>query len=147
MGGWVYIITNKAMPGLLKVGFTTKHPEERAQQLTAAGKTGVPWPYVVEYQWWVEYPRALEQRVHAKLARVRENREWFRCAIEEALAVVEAEIPPRKRTRKPKPTPPTHPEPKKVSEVYTPQPFNTAERICLIALFVVIFGMIIIGLK
>jgi len=37
MKGWVYVITNKAMPSLVKVGFLTKDPGLRAKEL---GNTG-----------------------------------------------------------------------------------------------------------
>ena len=30
MKGWVYIITNKSMPGILKVGFSMKYPAIRS---------------------------------------------------------------------------------------------------------------------
>jgi hypothetical protein len=46
MKGWVYIITNKAMPNILKIGYSTKDPEIRANDLHT---TGVPYRYVVEY--------------------------------------------------------------------------------------------------
>jgi hypothetical protein len=45
--GFVYILINPALPGYIKVGKTTKTPEERAKQLSAA--TGVPTPFVVAY--------------------------------------------------------------------------------------------------
>ncbi len=44
--GWIYIITNKAMPGLLKIGFSTKDPLLRAKELA---NTGSLHAYVVEY--------------------------------------------------------------------------------------------------
>ena len=58
MKGWVYIITNKAMPDLLKVGYSTKDPALRANDLH---NTGVPHRYVVEYDALVEEPYLIEQ--------------------------------------------------------------------------------------
>ncbi|WP_295427803.1 GIY-YIG nuclease family protein [uncultured Thiodictyon sp.] len=33
MKGFVYVMSNKAMPGLVKIGYSTKHPELRAEEL------------------------------------------------------------------------------------------------------------------
>ncbi len=43
--GWVYVITNAAMPGLVKVGYSLKDPSLRARGL---GNTGAPHQYEVE---------------------------------------------------------------------------------------------------
>lgn len=85
MKGWVYVITNKAMPGLIKVGYSLKDPELRAAELN---HTGSPHPYIVEYEVLVEEPRDVEQTVHGRLSDLREGKEWFRCSAEEATAVI-----------------------------------------------------------
>lgn len=89
MLGWVYIFTNKAMPGLVKVGYTTKGPKERARKLD---HSGVPYPYVVEYAVQVEEPHSFEQQVHRNLADCREGKEWFRCSVAHAAAAIDKEI-------------------------------------------------------
>lgn len=86
MRGWVYIITTKSMPELLKVGFTLKDPDIRAKEL---GRTGLPHPYKVEYEVFVNQPRQLEKAVHDKLDKVREGREWFRCSTQMAILVIQ----------------------------------------------------------
>lgn len=73
--GWVYVITNKAMPGLVKVGYSTKDPQLRAAEL---GGTGSPYPYEVEFDILVYEPREVEKCVHRALAEFREGKEWFR---------------------------------------------------------------------
>lgn len=85
MRGWVYIITNKAMPDLLKVGFTLKDPDLRAVEL---GHTGSPHPYVVEYEMMVRNPKDIEQRIHSTLQHVREGKEWFRCSLADAIKAI-----------------------------------------------------------
>jgi hypothetical protein len=87
MKGWVYVISNQAMPGVVKVGYSTKDPELRASELN---NTGAPHPYVVEYEALVEEPRDIEQRVHRNLSGHREGREWFRCSPEFAVSVIQA---------------------------------------------------------
>jgi hypothetical protein len=85
MKGWVYIITNKAMPNLVKVGYSTKDPEMRANELYS---TGVPHRYTVEYDALVNEPYEIEQKVHKLLKDYIENKEWFRCEIVKAVAAI-----------------------------------------------------------
>lgn len=85
MKGWVYVISNKGMPGLVKVGFTTKDPELRADKLR---HTGAAHPYLVEYEMQAEQPRAIEQKAHKLLFSHHEGKEWFRCSLEMAMAAI-----------------------------------------------------------
>ena len=85
MKGWVYIFSNKAMPDLLKVGFSRKDPTLRAIELQ---NTGVPHPYVVEYDALVEEPYLVEQKVHKLLKDHHEDKEWFRCNVTEAIIAI-----------------------------------------------------------
>jgi ribosomal protein L37AE/L43A len=86
MKGWVYIITNKSMPNLVKVGFTTKDDSEsRAKELN---HTNNPHPYVVEYEALVNTARSVEQKAHALLKKYHENKEWFRCDIATAIIAI-----------------------------------------------------------
>lgn len=78
--GWVYVITNESMPGLVKVGVTAKRPEKRAKELD---ETGSPTPYKVETAFlFSEGAEQIEKKAHTLLSniRVRGNREWFRCS-------------------------------------------------------------------
>ena len=86
MKGWVYVISNNAMPGLVKVGFSSKDPDLRASELN---HTGSPHPYVVDYEVLIEHPRDVEQQAHRNLSEFREGREWFRCTPEFAVSVVQ----------------------------------------------------------
>lgn len=85
MKGWVYVITNRAMPGLVKIGFSTKDPELRAEELN---HTGAPHPYQVEYDILIDEPRNFEQAAHAKLRECKEGKEWFRCTSERAIVAI-----------------------------------------------------------
>ncbi len=89
MKGWVYVITNKAMSNLVKVGFTLKDPDLRANELN---HTGTPHPYVVEYEVLVDNPRDIEQATHKYLHSKKEGKEWFRCAPEEAIAWIKSAV-------------------------------------------------------
>lgn len=84
MKGWVYIISNPAIPGVIKVGFSTKDPNERAKELG----TGSPQPYKVEYEVLVNNPQDIEKVTHNSLADNRAGKEWFSCDISIALKAI-----------------------------------------------------------
>lgn len=83
MKGYVYILTNPAMPGIVKVGFTSRTVHGRAGELY---QTGVPMPFVVEHYVCSPDCTALERQMHEALglSRVDAGREFFRCSAEDA---------------------------------------------------------------
>ena len=85
MKGWVYVITNPAMPGLVKIGFSRKDPDLRAEELD---NTGTPHKYRVEYDVLVENPERYERIIHCEFEKNREGKEWFRSTPEEAVAII-----------------------------------------------------------
>jgi hypothetical protein len=91
VAGLVYVLTNPGMPGLVKIGFTTRTMEERLAELSAA--TGVPKAFVVEAVFEHSSPASLERAAHRALSEKRfsSDREFFDCSTEEAIAVVQGE--------------------------------------------------------
>jgi hypothetical protein len=87
MPSWVYVITNPAMPGLVKVGFTDRDPKMRAQELTG---TGLPLPYLVRHSVQVRDGRLVERAAHAALSSHHVGKEWFRCSVEVACSAVDS---------------------------------------------------------
>ncbi len=84
--GYVYVLSNPAMPGLVKVGATTETPMARMRQLDTAG---VPRPFVLEFCLTASDAWAVEERAHNKLSGVRYGKEFFQCEVErEVLAVL-----------------------------------------------------------
>ena len=83
--GWVYILTNEAMPGLVKIGGTMQDPAIHAEELSDS--TAVPIPYVVNYKALVLDPKQIEQEVYGKLdsKRLDDKREFFICEPFEAI--------------------------------------------------------------
>ncbi len=86
--GWIYVLANRAMPGLVKVGFSMKDPTLRAQELQG---TGIPHPFLVTYEALVHDPQDLEQRVHRRLSAHREAKEFFVCDPLTAVNAIRAE--------------------------------------------------------
>lgn len=84
----VYVLSNTAMPGLVKIGHTTKSLRDRMAQLSAA--TGVPKPFELEA--WFPCPPRLARR-HERAIRLHfdsrrtPSREFFSVDVEEALTV------------------------------------------------------------
>ena len=107
--GFLYVLANSAMPGLVKVGKTTRSPTDRAGELS--GVTGIPTPFIVVYEQYFQDCSAAESFVHTHLAnkgyRVSDAREFFNApanvviraiglapgAIDGDIEQVDAEIP------------------------------------------------------
>lgn len=86
--GFVYVMTNQSMPGLVKVGFTTRPPSLRAQELSAA--TGVPGSFVVEYYAEHADARMQEGYFHDDNAQFRvDGSEFFSMSLEAAIDYME----------------------------------------------------------
>ena len=96
MSGWVYIVTNKALPGLVKVGYTTR--VDINQRLREFNQAGLPYPYEKAYALWVEEPRLIEQRVHQALPAHRDYKGWFRCSVERARETIKKIAGPEAET-------------------------------------------------
>lgn len=96
--GFLYVLINPSMPGLAKVGKTTRNPSDRVSELSSA--TGVATPFLLAYQQPVRDCDAAESWVHSELERgghrVSSNREFFSALLHEIVAVIakSAEIAP-----------------------------------------------------
>jgi T5orf172 domain len=81
--GYIYVLSNTEMPGLLKIGQTTRAVADRVAELNAA--TGVPCPFFVEAWFESSDPLSHEAEIHKLLSAGRlPNREFFRVSISEA---------------------------------------------------------------
>lgn len=86
--GYVYILINESMPGLLKVGHTIRDARERARELST---TGVPTPFQVAFEVFAEDCETLERKLQEELYdfRVAANREFFRYPLAKAIQAVQ----------------------------------------------------------
>jgi hypothetical protein len=81
--GFVYILSNQSMPGLLKIGYTTGTATKRANELSRV--TSIPTGFKVEWTLPVSgNPRSVEQTAHAHLARNRHGKEFFKVSLDKA---------------------------------------------------------------
>jgi T5orf172 domain len=82
--GYVYLLSNSRMPGLLKIGCTARPVSERVQELN--GATGVPEPFVVEAYFESSSPEQHEAQIHRRLAAQRvKGKEFFEVDLAVAL--------------------------------------------------------------
>jgi hypothetical protein len=88
--GWVYVLVNSSIPGLAKVGRTSRDPEGRAAELSAV--TGVPTPFVVAFDQHFADCHQAEQVIHDEMDRrgwrAAPNREFFRATASDIVRVV-----------------------------------------------------------
>ncbi|MCZ8151937.1 MAG: GIY-YIG nuclease family protein [Rhodobacteraceae bacterium] len=79
----MYVLSNATMKDVVKSGFTTETPEERASGLSAS--KGVPKKFKVEWSLAVQSDqKAVGQRVHAQLKPKSAGKEFFRVSVEDA---------------------------------------------------------------
>jgi hypothetical protein len=81
-GQWVYVLSNKSMPGILKIGYTKLDPIKRLKQLSTA--TGVVVPFELEFSFKCYNAESLEREIHEYLNeyRINNRREFFKINIE-----------------------------------------------------------------
>ena len=88
---FVYILVNEHVPNLVKFGFSTRDPHDRAAELSAP--TGVPGSWKVYHYWEVEDGYAVEQSIFRKLSAHRlERQEFFRFTAGEAVRIIAREL-------------------------------------------------------
>lgn len=82
--GFVYIMINPAMRGLVKIGLTERTPIDRARDLRG---TAVPDDFIVVYDELVTDSAFVEKRLHKRFDdyRYQPNREFFQIPIREAI--------------------------------------------------------------
>ncbi|PIU76698.1 hypothetical protein COS74_02595 [bacterium CG06_land_8_20_14_3_00_33_50] len=84
----IYILTNEAMPGYVKIGKTNNNIEQRIRELSAS--TSVPLPFTVFYACVVKNAQFVEHQLHDAFDdnRVNPKREFFRVAPERVVAAL-----------------------------------------------------------
>jgi hypothetical protein len=85
----VYVLTNQAMPGMIKVGITGSDTVET--RMKSLDQTGVPLPFQCYYAAEVDDAQAVEKAVHAAFddSRVRKGREFFEMDPNKAKIVIQ----------------------------------------------------------
>ncbi|WP_406208662.1 GIY-YIG nuclease family protein [Streptomyces decoyicus] len=90
--GFVYVLSTRENPDMLKIGYTDRDPLTRAKEINSA--TGVVIPWGVCGAWMVAHACRVEADVHALLAsyRVRRDREFFHMPFSEAARIIDGYV-------------------------------------------------------
>lgn len=86
--GYIYLLINQSMEGIVKIGKTTRDPQNRVNELSSA--TGVPTPFTLVYKEYFNNCSDAEIAIHIALEsyRVSNNREFFKVPIYEAIDII-----------------------------------------------------------
>src|SRR5437588_4294528 len=84
----VYVLTNEAMPGLVKIGLTKQ--EDANARIGDLYTTGVPVPFNIEYACKVQNSKEVEAALHTAFAphRINPKREFFKIDPEQAVSIL-----------------------------------------------------------
>ena len=87
--GFVYVLDNPSLEGMVKIGATTKTPSKRCFELSSS--TSIPTPFNIVYSKPSINPFKLESIVHSILDeyRVNKNREFFNVDADKAIILIE----------------------------------------------------------
>jgi hypothetical protein len=87
--GYMYILSNPAIPGLLKIGFTNRDVKDRVAELSSA--TAVPKRFEIEYYCLTRDVEEVESRVHQHLSAHRApGKEFFSVSLIEAVELIDS---------------------------------------------------------
>lgn len=88
-GGFIYVLSTRELPDILKIGRTARAVETRVNEIN--GATGVIIPFGVRYAWRVKDPVVSEREIHTLLAewRLRSDREAFHLEFFKAKGIIE----------------------------------------------------------
>ena len=84
----VYVLTNSAMPGLVKIGYTAQ--DDANSRIAQLYTTGVPVPFTIEYACKVQNAEEVEKALHVAFSpnRINPKREFFRIEPDQAIAIL-----------------------------------------------------------
>lgn len=88
--GYIYILSRREEPEILKIGMTTRDVEIRLKEINSA--TGMLYPYSIRHLFKVEKPAEAEKLIFDELTnyRIRKDREFFKIEYKEALTIIES---------------------------------------------------------
>ena len=86
--GWIYILSTREQPSVLKIGFTRRSVAQRVNEINSA--TGVLFPFSARHVFRVKHAQYVEQEIFRLLDqyRIRSDREFFEIPFDEARRLI-----------------------------------------------------------
>lgn len=86
--GWVYILSTREMPDILKIGMTTRNVAERVKEINSA--TGLLYPLSARAVFRVKNAKEAEKMIFNNLEsfRIRKDREFFKIGFNNAVSLI-----------------------------------------------------------
>ena len=84
--GYIYILENKSQPGICKIGYTDRAPQDRVREIN--GATGVIVPWYISNAFPCKSPASIESLVHSALSDYWLNKEGFAITLPLAESVI-----------------------------------------------------------
>ena len=84
--GYIYILENKNQPGICKIGYTDRAPQDRVREIN--GATGVIVPWYISNAFPCKSPASIESLVHSALSDYWLNKEGFAITLPLAESVI-----------------------------------------------------------
>ena len=78
------------MPGLIKIGCTSRSPEERRRELSRP--TGIPLDFEVEYEIYSTNIKRVERETHKALAKYKLGKEFFKIDVNTAINILRKKV-------------------------------------------------------
>ena len=93
----IYILSTRANPDILKIGFTTRSVVERVHEINSA--TGVLVPFGVRAVWRVKNAQDCEKKIHNLFSenRIRNDREFFKLEFRDAFSRINRYLSERRK--------------------------------------------------
>ncbi|OQY75918.1 MAG: hypothetical protein B6D44_00600 [Ignavibacteriales bacterium UTCHB2] len=89
--GYIYILSNPVMSGLIKIGYTLRDVQSRVKELSSS--TSIPVPFEIEYYCLTRDVEELEKEIHFRLGKYRQNgSEFFTIPLEIAVNIIDSMI-------------------------------------------------------
>lgn len=84
--GYVYVLENHGIPGILKIGYTDRSVQERVREINSGTGVITPWYSVSHFH--CKSPKHIETLVHQSLSTYRVNKEGFNVSLNQAQEII-----------------------------------------------------------